>query len=693
MIGMKNWMVALSIRNKVLIFGLIMSTFPLLLLSYYYYFQFKEDYKERILETQKLTIENLANDIEMEMNQTFHQIQVITSLNELDTEKGVFYALLQKNDSIDEIVTTDENGKVEKRVSRYSLNNVKKNENWYSTYMWNDFQDKKKVYGNVEFNTFGQPIMKIAIPFVDNGVKKGIGVTIQLQEIISQISSNYNRNESSLYLVDQSGRIIAHQDYSNLWKKQDATMNSGVLSVKTDLMNPNWTLVMEQPKSSAYKPINTMLLNGIIAVLFVTIFVGLISVYAGFYFTNPIILIRKAMSNLKADKSGVHLNITRTDELGQLAETFNEMSTEIRRQSIRLEQEKELLDIVLNGFEAGLALVTKDYKITWANPILQNWISHKLYDFPCYSAIGPDQGPCSECPISNPNLEQMSDKILSKKLKDGTERIYRHRVFPLNEVIEDEGEFLVVLEDITEKQKIDEQMVQTDKLSALGLMASSFAHEVNNPLATIHVYAEDLIERMDLGDKDLDYNEISYYLNKIKENTARCKRITTNLLNFSYRSKWKLKNLNINDVLRDSISLLEHQIKKKKIEFQTDIMNNLPNILGDSIQLMQVLVNLLNNSIDAVEEGGKINVFIKYRFDQICIEIKDNGSGISKDIQNKVMDPFFTTKPVGKGTGLGLSICYGIVQQFEGKMEIISHEGKGTLVSITLPINEKVRES
>lgn len=683
---LKSWLVSLPIRNKVLIFGLIMSTFPLLLLSYYYYFHMKEDYKVRILETQKLTIENLAYEIEMEMNQTFHQFQVFTALNDLDREKGAFYGLFQENDSIDEVVTTDGKGKVEKRVSRYSLNIIEENEQWYTDQMWSDFQKNDKVYGEVEFNTFGQPIMKIAIPYMEDGMKKGIGVTIQLQEIISQISSKYNKDDSSLYLVDQSNRIIAHQDYSNLWKKQDPIATNDVLNVETDLKNPQWTLVMEQPETSAYEPINKMLLNGIIAVLLVTIFVALISVYAGFYFTNPIILIQKAMSNLKSDKMAERLNIKRTDELGQLADTFNEMSTEIRRQSIRLEQEKERLDIVLNGFEAGLALVTKDYRITWANPILQNWLSKDYYTLPCYKAIGPDKGPCEECPISDPNLSQMSDITLTKKLKDGTERVFRHRVFPLNEAIEGEGEYLVVLEDITEKKKFDDQMVQTDKLSALGLMASSFAHEVNNPLTTIHVYAEDLIERMELGDEDLDQEEISLYLSKIKDNTARCKRITSNLLNFSHQSKWNLASLNLHVVIQNSIDLLEHQVKKKRIVLQTDLQEVLPNIQGDGIQLMQVLVNLLNNSIDAVEVGGKIKVAIKSHQGQIVIEVSDDGTGIPKDILPKVMDPFFTTKPVGKGTGLGLSICYGIVQQFGGKMIIDSLERNGTVVTIHLPI-------
>lgn len=680
------------IRNKVLVFGIIMSTLPLLLLSYYYYFHMKEDYEKRILEKQELTLDNLSNKIEMDLNHTFDRMQVLTALNHLENEQGAFYEFLHQTDSVEEVVVTDDKGMVQKRVSRYYLNITDKNEKWYTDQMWLDYLNHDRVYGQVQFNRYGQPVMKLAIRYIDNGKYKGIGVTIQLQKIIGQISSNYTDDQSNLYLIDQFGKVIAHQDYSKLWQKQTSLNQGQMLSVKTKLQNPKWTLVMEQPVINAYAPINNMFRNGIIAVILVTILVTLISVYAGIYFTTPILTLKKAMSKLKAGNNSTPIQIERTDELGELAMAFNDMSNEIKKQSLRLEQEKERLDIVLNGFEAGLALVTNNYKVTWMNPILNKWLTDESLDLPCYVLMNSDEEPCTDCPISCMRNNHFADKNLTKKMKDGSERIFRHRVFELNQAVEGEGEYLVVLEDITERKKIEEQMVQTDKLSALGLMASSFAHEVNNPLTTIHVYAEDLIERFDIEDQELDDEEIELYLKKIRENTVRCKNITTNLLNFSHQSRWTSTKLDLQELVQNSISLIEHQLQKKKVQMHIDLAENLPVIIGDGIKLMQVLVNLLNNAIDALGEDGFIRLMIDHNHEEVTIKVEDNGTGIPNEIISKVLDPFFTTKPVGKGTGLGLSVCYGIIQQFEGKLEIESEEGVGTTVTILLPIREKVGE-
>ncbi|MBT2679729.1 two-component sensor histidine kinase [Bacillus sp. ISL-35] len=674
-----------TIRNKVLVFGVAMSTIPLLLISLFYYSFVKADLETRIMEKQHLVLENLSREIEFEFSQTFQRIQVLASLNLLDKKQSALYELLQQSESVEEVIIADDKGFVEKRVSRYDLNIAGSMERWFTDDMWFQLQTRDKVYGPVEFNQYGQPVMKLAIPFYENDTKKAIGVVVQLQKIIGKISSMRQDHASYIYLVDDKERVIAHQDYSKIWQKQPSG-GQDEIGVTAKIEDLNWVLVMEQPKTTAFAPINRILQSGIGAVALLILIVSLISVGAGLYFTRPIVAIDREMNNLKQGRKISPVKMRRTDELGKLADSFNDMSKELLEKSRLLEQEKERLDVVVNGIGAGLALVTKEYRITWMNPILKGWLKEDRLTLPCYAVIGGENTPCLNCPITCPDLDKIADEVM--KFKDGPngERIFRHRVFPLNHAIEEEGEFLVVLEDITEQKQMEETMIQTDKLSALGIMASSFAHEVNNPLATINVYAEDLIDRIQAGDEDLDEDEMEHYLRKIKENTERCKKITGNLLNFSRKNDWTEDHIRVREIIESSISLVEHQLKKQRIQLELLVPDSLPMVTGDGQKLMQVIVNLINNAVDAMESEGRLVVSASVDAEaQVSIKVTDSGHGIPPEAMDKLFDPFFTTKPIGKGTGLGLSVCYGIIQQFGGIIRIDSKPEEGTTVEIQLP--------
>ncbi|MBT2661997.1 ATP-binding protein [Bacillus sp. ISL-45] len=680
-----DFMHSQTIRNKVLVFGVVMSTIPLLLISLYYYSFVKADLETRIVEKQHLVLENLSREIEYDFSQTFQRIHVLASLNLLNEKQSALYELLQQSESIEEVIIADDNGFVEKRVSRYELNITGNNERWFTDDMWFQLQTRDKVYGQVEFNQYGQPVMKLAIPFYEGESKKAIGVVVQLQKIIGKISSMRQDHSAYIYLVDDNDRVIAHQDYSKLWRKQTSGSQDEI-GVTAEIEDLNWALVMEQPKTTAFAPINRMLQSGIGAVALLILTVSLISVWAGLYFTRPIVSIDREMNNLKKGRKIEPVKMKRTDELGKLADSFNDMSKELLEKSRLLEQEKERLDVVVNGIGAGLALVTKEYRITWMNPILKGWLKEDRLTLPCYAVIGGESMPCLNCPITCPDLDKIADEVM--KFKDGAngERIFRHRVFPLNHAIEEEGEFLVVLEDITEQKQMEETMIQTDKLSALGIMASSFAHEVNNPLATINVYAEDLIDRIQGGDDDLDEQEMEHYLRKIKENTERCKRITGNLLNFSRKNDWTDDRIRVKEIIENSVSLVEHQLKKQRIQLEIHVDEGLPAVNGDGLKLMQVIVNLINNAVDAMESEGKLIVSASVSSrEAVSIKVTDSGHGIPAEAMDKLFDPFFTTKPVGKGTGLGLSVCYGIIQQFGGNILIDSKPAEGTTVEIQLP--------
>ncbi|CRK82741.1 ATP-binding protein [Neobacillus massiliamazoniensis] len=683
-----KWLGSQPIRDKVVVFGILMSSIPLLLLSFYYFYHTKMDLEERIKEKQILVLKNLSTEITMDVNLTFQHLQklaLVYGSNQTDSE---FYQLLQQNESIEEIVLTNENGIVVKRISRYKLNKPEKNEKWYSKEMWLSFQNNEKAYGNVELNEYGQPVVKLAVPFVENGKRKGVGVVLQLQKMVGKISSLRQDSSTYLYLMDSSGKVIAHQDFSKLWKKENPDTATSVLGVKEKFPGLNWTLVMEQPKMAAYKPINYMFQDGLLVVALLTCLVSLISIYAGLYFTKPIILLDKAMNKMKSGEKLHPLSVQQNDEIGKLVDSFNEMSREIHDKSRRIEQEKEQLNVVLEGIGAGLALVTKEYKITWMNSILKSLYEKDQFHLPCYQLIEGSKAPCKDCIITNNRIEDNANKLFTLEDRFGDKRIFRHRVFPLTHVMDGEGEFVLFIEDITKEKKIEEKIVQTDKLAALGLMASSFAHEVNNPLTTINVYSEDLLDRMNGHDPSLDDAEMSIYLKKIKDNTERCKQITANLLNFSRKTNWTISSIDLEDTLQNAISLVEYPLRKKKITLHVQL-GDIPDFHGDRLKLMQVLVNLLNNSIDSIEEDGTISILGEMKNRELNLIIRDSGEGIRKEDLPKIFDPFYTTKPIGKGTGLGLSVCYGIIQQFGGTIQFSSELGKGTTVELKIPIQTK----
>ncbi|WP_054949794.1 PAS domain-containing sensor histidine kinase [Numidum massiliense] len=683
-----------KIRNKVLLFGLLMSTVPLILISGYYLLRINSDLEENITARQTLKVENIAYQLTMELNEMSNRMTFLSTARHIDEQRALFYDVLRQSESIEEIVLLDAKGRVARKVSRFSLNEAGSGEQWLEQQMMRKIKQRERVHGPIELNDFGQPVMKWAVPVHSTDGHRlmgSIGVKLQLQKLVGEISSQHVQKGERIYLRDEQGRVISDTSGpSNLQHVAQAvqTGDNGekMLGVHTTLDDFNWELVMEQPTREAFSPIYEMVKRSVLAVLLVILTVSLISVYAGLYFTRPIVTLQQAMRRVKAGEWPKRVEVNRSDEFGELAHSFNEMSVELKNKSERLLQEKERLDIIVGGIGAGLAIVRDDYRVTWMNPLLQSWLQSDT-DVPCYALFNDRAAPCADCPGFGASDVCDIDRTMTKMQPNGEKRIFRHRVYPLKHPSDGEKEALIVIEDITEQRQMEENLLQTDKLSALGLMASNFAHEVNNPLATIKVYAEDLADRLvEEGDTLFRSGELDDYLRVIKDNTDRCKDITTNLLNFSRKAEWRESEVDVNQVVRDSIAMVHYVLARYKVTLYTELAPDVPFVAGDSLKLTQVIVNVLNNALDAMEEGGgTLTVATSFAAGEIAIRVADTGIGIPKEHLPKLYDPFYTTKPVGKGTGLGLSVCYGVIQQFRGTILIDSEFGEGTTVDIRIP--------
>jgi two-component system, NtrC family, sensor kinase len=241
-----------------------------------------------------------------------------------------------------------------------------------------------------------------------------------------------------------------------------------------------------------------------------------------------------------------------------------------------------------------------------------------------------------------------------------------------------------------EKEDLNTSLIQSAKLAALGELAASIAHEVNNPLAIIKErsgWMRDLLAEASDA-KCAHLSELSESALSIESNVDRARRITERLLNFSRRSQPTRERVNINLLVEQTIEFVAKEARQRRIAIRTELLNDLPETLSDATQLQQVFLNILNNAVDAIGQDGEINFKTSFKAaeQEVAVSIADSGPGIPNEIINRIFQPFFTTKEAGKGTGLGLSISYTIIKKLGGRLMVASELGKGTAFTIYLPI-------
>jgi two-component system, NtrC family, sensor kinase len=246
---------------------------------------------------------------------------------------------------------------------------------------------------------------------------------------------------------------------------------------------------------------------------------------------------------------------------------------------------------------------------------------------------------------------------------------------------------IVLVDDITERVSLENQLAQSDKLSSIGLLAAGVAHEINTPLAVISSYAQMLSKQM-RGD-----TRLGPVLEKITQQSFRASEIANGLLNFSRTSTTEFRETNLNQVIRDTLSLLEHQFKTAQVIVDTDLIEDLPPIHGNPGKLQQVFLNLLLNAKESMPGGGRLRVATQFN-GHVEAVVSDSGSGIAPEHLKRIYDPFFTTKTMPRpgerrGTGLGLSVSYGIIQEHAGKIHVESAIGAGTTFHLEFPLLRK----
>ena len=240
---------------------------------------------------------------------------------------------------------------------------------------------------------------------------------------------------------------------------------------------------------------------------------------------------------------------------------------------------------------------------------------------------------------------------------------------------------VVVGRDLTERRKFEAQLLQSQKLAALGVLAGGIAHEIRNPLAISSSAAQFLLEDPDDPEFRRECAE------KVQAGIQRASVIIENLLRFARPgARTDMEPVDLVPVVRDAAALVANQAGLQQIRMVVDLPSQPVRVDGVTSMLQQVFMNLILNAVNAMPEGGFLRVRVERSGAEAQVRVADTGDGIPAGEMGKIFDPFYTTRPVGQGTGLGLSICYSIVKQHSGAIEVESVEGRGSVFTVRLPL-------
>jgi two-component system NtrC family sensor kinase len=363
-----------------------------------------------------------------------------------------------------------------------------------------------------------------------------------------------------------------------------------------------------------------------------------------------------------------------------------DFAIEVAAQSREIEEQRRFTGLIIDSLPVGLYVVDREYRI-------QIWNRQREIGAPGLrrdEVVGRQvfevltRQPASELRAEFDRVFQTGE-VLQAELDvtlGGEARSFRLTKIPMRLDGDEISHVITIGEDVTDSRRIQGQIMQSEKLAAIGQLAAGVMHEINNPLATISACVAAITGRLERA-------AVEEYLEIIDKEVDRCTRIVDGLLDFS-RPKGKAKGrVVLNALVDETLFLMKHHQRFKHLTVARELDMTLPATVGNAEQLTQVLMALMLNAVDAMDDRGKLTVRTAKGpswANEVVVEIEDNGVGIPRAEQSKIFDPFYTTKPPGRGTGLGLSICYGIVEDHHGRIEVESQPGRGSTFRVFLPV-------
>ena len=419
---------------------------------------------------------------------------------------------------------------------------------------------------------------------------------------------------------------------------------------------------------------------------------------------NPLRRIQRGTEAIEAGDLKYQIPVKSGDEIGSLSKTFNQMAQaletfvkEIKEKNRQLNEQFTLLSRSQKEWQETfdciadpIVIMASDCTVLRANRAFKQTFKEAFKELPPASEDGVINKKCSDlfgtCLVPDcPHKKSLRDRTVVTQEIHGekTGKMFNVSIFPYYSQEEDLTGSVAVLKDITERKENEMRLIMNERLAALGQMASSVAHEINNPLGTIAASTEGLIKRV--REKRFDPAFFENYLRIIEEEVGRSKGITDSMLSFVRMTTDVKREMNINEVLEKTIELIGFLGRLKDIVVLRKFQTEMPEVKGNEGEWRQVFTSVINNALDAMEDHGTLTLETEVEGNYIVIKITDTGPGIPSHVINRVFDPFFSTKLEKGGTGLGLSIASEIVKENGGKIDVTSEEGRGTTFTISLP--------
>lgn len=365
--------------------------------------------------------------------------------------------------------------------------------------------------------------------------------------------------------------------------------------------------------------------------------------------------------------------------------------TERKRAEVELQNKTNELQAIFDSINDGIMVYDQSGHVQHHNQISPQLFPGKTTRGLGCSAIFHPEEPRDpdDCPVERALKGESIDISLTVNQEGQPSRYLDITATPIRDALGEKHRALVFLRDVSEKRLQEMRLIQSEKMSSIGVLATGIAHEINNPLSSIAGFAEALQRRF-RGEtnllRDSRLEDFPHYLETIISESYRCKGIINNLLSFARKSDGLQVQVDFNQILQETLALLRHHSTYHKIQVKSSLQEHLPLLRGDSSGLRQVCMNLLVNAFQAIEKEGCVAVQTRtISAGQIALIVTDSGCGMTQQVIERIWEPFFTTKEVGKGTGLGLALTYNIVKQHGGEIHLTSQPGEGSTFTVLLP--------
>lgn len=377
---------------------------------------------------------------------------------------------------------------------------------------------------------------------------------------------------------------------------------------------------------------------------------------------RPIRKLVRATERLARGDLDARVDVPGDDTVGRLAAAFNKMTGDLRSVTVS----KDYVDNILGSMGDALIVTGPDGTIRTVNDY-----AVRLLGFSEDELIGKPLGLFwKDAGKSSPPADNVETLFSTRGGETVTVSV---AATPMAVGSSSPSGMVYVARDLTERKKIEALILRSEKLSAVGQLAAGVAHEINNPLGVILGFAQGMAERLQ------PHHPWELPVKSIEREALRCKNLVQDLLTFSRASQTDREAIHLNQAVDGALSLVQAQARMSKVQLVRKLAEDLPLLLGNRTQIQQVIINLANNSLDAMPDGGTLTVETSFLEDQpqswVRLKIADTGGGIPEEVLPRIFEPFFTTKPVGQGTGLGLGLVHEIVSKHSGIIEVQSRPG------------------